>query len=210
MKPNYQNVFTEIVESNSWNGKESKSGEGSDLKNTLHIIREIPTIFKKFNIKTILDIPCGDFNWFKHIDVNNYQYIGADIVESVVDSNNKEYGRENIKFLHLDIVSSDLPTVDLIICRDCLIHFPNDIIKKTIINIKKSKSKFILTTSHNWKLIENNKDINFGQWRRINLEEHPFNFPSPVSTIFEGSIRKADVDRMLCLWKISDLPDFNV
>lgn len=207
MNNNYQNIFTEIVEKNLWNGNESKSGEGSDYKNTVHIIREIPAIFKKFDIKSVLDIPCGDFNWFRYVDIDQLHYIGGDIVQSIVDTNTELYSKDNIEFLQLDIVSSILPKVDLIICRDCFIHFPNSIIKEAIQNIKQSNSKFLLTTSHNWKNIENNKNIDFGQWRRLNLEEEPFSFPPPLATIFEGSTRKADQDRMLCLWDITQLPD---
>jgi hypothetical protein len=103
-----------------------------------------------------------------------------------------------------------LPTVDLILCRDCLFHLPTNEIKKSINNIKKSQSQYLLTTTHNWKGIDSNKDINFGEWRRINLQEFPFNFPNPIDMIFEGSTRKTDADRFLGLWKITDLPNFNI
>lgn len=204
----YEKVFTEIYTSNSWGSKESKSGTGSDLENTKHIVRELPQLFSDFQIKTILDLPCGDFNYFKHIPLNEINYLGADIVKPLIDENNKKYKSKNINFVHLDILSSDLPTVDLIICRDCLLHIPTEQIKQAINNIKKSKSLYLLTTSHNWRVADNNKNIKFGEWRRINLEVAPFNFSHPLRSIFEGSTRRLDVDRSLCLWKIADLPTF--
>jgi 2-polyprenyl-3-methyl-5-hydroxy-6-metoxy-1,4-benzoquinol methylase len=210
MSLNYETVFTEIYTSNIWGSKESKSGTGSDIENTKHIIRELPQLFLDFNIKSILDLPCGDFNYFKHIPLDNINYIGGDIVKPLIEENNKKYKSNNIQFMHLDILSGNLPTVDLIICRDCLLHIPTDQIKNAINNIKKSKSSYLLTTSHNWRVADNNKNIKFGDWRRINLEVEPFNFSHPMRSIFEGSTRRLDVDRSLCLWKISDLPIFEI
>lgn len=210
MNKPYQDIFTKIFETNFWNGNESKSGEGSDYKNTVHIIRELPLIFEKYNIKSILDIPCGDFNWFQHINLKDISYIGGDIVKNVVDINNAKFQSDARKFYHLDLIESKLPTVDLILCRDCLFHLPNQKIKKSINNIVSSNSKYLLTTTHNWRGVESNNDINFGEWRRLNLQESPFNFSNPVDMIFEGSTRKTDADRFLGLWKISELPTFAI
>jgi hypothetical protein len=207
-KENCENVFTNIFLTGAWGSDESKSGPGSDLKNTVNIIREIPILLKKYNINTILDIPCGDFNWFKHVSLTNISYIGADIVKDVIVSNNLKYKSNNINFIQLDLITDQLPTTDLILCRDCLFHLPTNAVISAIKNIKKSNSKYLLTTSYNWRGMSNNTDINFGEWRRINLETTPFNFPAPIYFIFEGSTRKTDVDRFLGLWKISDLPDY--
>jgi len=202
----YSKVFDNICDNNLWGGESSKSGPGSDCINTQHIIREIPFILKKFDIETVLDIACGDFAWFKKIELpSTVKYIGADIVQSLVDSNNARYKSDNIQFINLDVLSSPIPKADLIICRDCFIHFPNQYIKKAIVNIKRSKSRYLLTTSHNWRGVESNLDIKFGEWRRINLELSPFNFPTPDHLIYEGSTRPADIDRFLCLWEISRL-----
>jgi hypothetical protein len=208
-KKYYEDIFTNIHSTNFWGGEESKSGTGSDLKNTSNIIREIPILLKKYNIKSILDIPCGDFNWFKHINLDQITYTGADIVKNLVEQNNLKYKNNNVSFTHLDLITDTLPTVDLVLCRDCLFHLPTNEIIKSINNIKNSNSTYLLTTSYNWRGISNNSEINFGEWRRINLEIEPFNFPPPEYFIFEGSTRKTDFDRFLGLWKISNLPNLN-
>jgi cyclopropane fatty-acyl-phospholipid synthase-like methyltransferase len=39
---------------------------------------------KIFNVKTILDIGCGDFNWMKHFNFKLIDhYVGVDIVEQL-------------------------------------------------------------------------------------------------------------------------------
>ena len=41
----------------------------------------------KYQIKSILDIPCGDFYWMKGLDLKNINYVGADIVAPLIKKN---------------------------------------------------------------------------------------------------------------------------
>ena len=84
-------IFTEIYESNSWTSSESRSGLGSELISTETIRKELPEVFKKFNIKSVLDIPCGDFNWMSNVDLKEVHYIGADIVENMIEDNKNNF-----------------------------------------------------------------------------------------------------------------------
>ena len=107
-------IFTEIYEKNLWTSQESNSGAGSELKNTEVIRREIPEVIKKFGIKSILDIPCGDFNWMKSVDLSEVSYMGADIVESLVEINNKKF--DGVNFQVLDIIQDELPKTGKLKC----------------------------------------------------------------------------------------------
>ena len=196
-----ESIFSEIYRQNRWGGI-SRSGVGSDLKQTKIIRNELPKILKNFKITTILDIPCGDFFWLKEIDLGFLSYIGADIVEDIIN-NNEKYKLKNRKFVKLDIINDNLPKVDLILCRDLFIHFSFDDIWKSINNIKKSGSKYILTTSYT--KTEQNNDILTGQWCQLNLEIHPFSLPRPIRTIDEKSSIKQDFGKSLLLWKVEDL-----
>ena len=77
---NLVETFTEIFDKNLWASPESVSGGGSEMQNTEAIRRELPYLIQKFGIKSILDIPCGDWNWMKSVDLCGASYIGADIV----------------------------------------------------------------------------------------------------------------------------------
>jgi len=195
-------VFTKIYENNLWTSQESKSGLGSELKSTEVIRRELPELFKKFEIKSVLDIPCGDFNWMQHVDMTNVDYIGADIVEKMIDSNKNNF--VNVEFKVLDLTESELPKVDLIFVRDLLGHFNYQNVNKALQNIIRSGSKYLLTTSFTrWHY---NVDIENGGWRPINLMLQPFSL-KPIYLInedcFEGNGQYND--KCLLLFEIKRL-----
>ena len=83
--------FNLIYKTNFWSSNESVSGYGSELKNTINIEKEIINIVKKYQIKSILDAPCGDFNWVKNVLDKNLSYIGGAIVQEIIDNNIRKF-----------------------------------------------------------------------------------------------------------------------
>jgi len=195
-------IFDKIYEQNYWHDKDSKSGTGSNLLQTGTLREELPVLFDKYKIKSILDIPCGDFYWFKHVDLKGVDYIGADIVVDLINNLKEEYAP--LKFVKLDICSSPLPKTDLILVRDCFVHLPYSHIKRAINNIKKSGAKYLLTTSFP---NHRNKNIKLGKWRPINLIDAPFSFPKPIYTINENCTENNGNynDKSMILFNINEL-----
>jgi len=163
----------------------------------------LPELLEEYHIHSILDIPCGDFIWMKEVNLDSISYIGADVVEKIIQINNEKYSKENRKFVKIDILRDELPQVDLIFCRDLFIHFSYRDIFTAIENIKKSGSKYLLTTSN--RLGTKNFDIPTGRWHPINLLIKPFSFPSPLKVVDEQSTLEADKGKSLFIWKIRDL-----
>lgn len=203
-----KDLFTSYYRNNSWNGEESLSGPGSDYEQTKFLIPELQIMLGKLKIKTMLDAPCGDFNWMRHMNLEGIEYHGGDIVDEVINENNKKYKSKNIKFSALDIVNDKIGRYDLVMVRDCLVHLSTDQVLRALRNIKSSQSKYLLTTNFTWKHIENNQEINTGGWRRLNLEEPPYNFKKPDDMIIEGNIQSNDRDKTMSLWLIDDIPNF--
>jgi hypothetical protein len=169
--------FNKIYSTNYWADDESRSGAGSSLKSTENIRIHLPKIIERFNIKGLIDAPCGDFNWMpqvlKNVDVD---YIGLDIVEDLIISNRK-HEKNNINFVKLDIRIDKLPVSDLMLCRDCLFHFSYEDIFKFLDNYLISDIKYILLTSHlNTENKFENRNIVTGDFRKIDLFSKPFNF----------------------------------
>jgi len=198
-------IFTEIKKKNYWGSTESVSGSGSVLKQTQSLITELPKILKEKCIKTFLDIPCGDFNWMKELDLSSIHYIGADIVDEIINENKKKYETNNIKFVVMDIIKDTLPMSDIIFVRDCFVHLSFENILKAIENIKKSGSKYLLTTTFTDRI--KNIDIVTGDWRPINLEIMPFLFPKPEKIIIENCTEGDGEykDKSMGLWNIKKL-----
>ena len=181
---NLEDRFTEIYNSNAWNDDESVSGTGSSFKATKLLRSQLPNVFKELEIESILDAPCGDFRWIKSIiESSNISYVGADIVQDIVDSNNNEYSCKNINFLKLDITADYLPKADLMFCRDCLFHLSFIDIHKTLQNFVSSETKYLMTTTHINSGKFENLDISSGDYRKIDLFSAPFGFP--IDTVYE-------------------------
>ncbi|MGY4827994.1 class I SAM-dependent methyltransferase [Sphaerotilaceae bacterium SBD11-9] len=197
-------VFTEIFAHNGWSGDESVSGLGSSLSQTQVLIDTLPGLFKEHGVRTVLDAPCGDFHWMRKVDLTDINYLGADIVADVVERN-KKHERPGVRFQHLDLIKDKLPQVDLIFCRDCLVHFSYHDLKAALDNIRKSGSTYLLTTTFPGR--ERNTNIATGEWRPLNLMAAPFHFPPPLVMINE-KCTEADgmfADKSMGLWKIADL-----
>ena len=194
--------FTAIYEQNKWRNEESRSGEGSTLEYTENIRREIPILIERYGFKTILDAPCGDYNWFQYIKRNqDTQYIGADIVDPLIQSNQQSFGNEKTRFAHLDIIRDKLPDADLWLCRDCLFHLSYADIFAVVKNFLDSNIRYLLTSTHPES--DRNIDIPTGHFRLINLELPPFGFCKPILTI-DDWIEGKPV-RQLALWEQQDL-----
>lgn len=199
-----KDTFTFIYETNYWSGRDSISGGGSDLAHTQVLIKQLPILLKEIHIKSILDIPCGDFFWMHHADLSNINYMGGDIVDSLIERNiEKYYSIENVQFKVMDLLVDSLPQCDILINRDCLVHLSFDDIYKALKNIKNSNCEYLLTTTFPNHTI--NKDITTGEWRTLNLEMAPFNFPSPIKSINEEFKHPEFGDKTLALWRISDI-----
>ena len=187
--------FTKIYQSNYWSNDESVSGFGSTVLATENLRAQLTVILEKFNIETILDAPCGDFNWMNLFLKENKlkNYIGVDLVSEMIKKNNENFKNDTINFIELDIIKDPLPTADLLICRDCLIHFSYEDIHKFLQNFKNSSIKYLLTT--NFYFDKNTdyitKDIITGDHRITDLNSEPINFPKSIF-----SIKDYDVDNI--------------
>ncbi|MBK6564143.1 MAG: class I SAM-dependent methyltransferase [Saprospiraceae bacterium] len=200
-----KDVFTEIYNTNYWSSPESISGGGSEINQTTALINGLNLLLSDLRISTILDLPCGDFNWMQKVDLTKIDYLGADIVEELIKNNIKNYNNENRKFVVLNLITDPLPQNDLIIVRDCLVHLSYKDIYNAIKNIKSSGSKYLLTTTFtNHDL---NHDIVTGDWRAINLQKKPFNFSSPLLVINENCTQGSGEysDKAMALWEIDKI-----
>lgn len=194
-----EEVFKHIYKSNMWSSTESVSGAGSTLSETVFLRNEITGLTARHGIRSVADVPCGDFNWMKLIVHEFGSYVGGDIVDELVDANNQKYASDKVSFRKIDLTTTALPKSDLLLVRDCLVHLSYQDITRALRNIAASEIKWLLTT--HFVDVENH-DITTGDWRPINLCAAPFHFPEPVFKFKDSAINDK---KTLALWKIEDI-----
>lgn len=173
-------AFQKIYETRYWNtpnnSGESLSGEGSIIKNTILIREAITSILSEFNIKTMLDASCGDWNWMKEISCFLPDYIGLDVVPYVIEKN-KKYTKKNIRFINEASLSflkkTQKKEFDLILIRHTLEHLPTNY-NIDLLNEVKRCSKYALITSMLQETPTTNKTEIFGGYAPINLLKTPY------------------------------------
>lgn len=198
--PTAKSRFEKIYHSNYWASDESFSGCGSNLDATRLLRAGLDAFIKDRQITSMLDIPCGDYNWIRHMDLK-LKYIGADIVAALISENQKAYGGENRSFEVLDLTKSKLPTCDLVFSRDCLNHLSFADIKKAARGIQLSESTYLAVTQFPEQAANKNQESGF-TFRKINFRLPPFEWPEPLVEYpeMENGVKT------LAVWRVSDLP----
>ena len=174
----------------------------------------LPHLFELLNITSVLDVPCGDFNWAKEVTRSqqataaNLRYVGGDIVHHLVTALQEQYGRTDrrLEFMHLDLSRHMLWPVDLVIVRDVLMHFSDVRGLEVLHRINRSGARFLLTTTFTMSVNSRAKQRfvegrGFESFWWLNLNDTPFNLPPPLLAIGldgEAGWQK----RVMGLWRL--------
>jgi len=176
-----EKVFTDIYMLNSWGCKETASGSSSTVARTTELRSQIPMLIEKLNIKSILDCGCGDFNWMKHVDLSNVQYLGVDIVNKMISRNQEMYTKSNIRFQITDVIYDPPETADLWIARDICCFYGYSEIKKFFQKFLESNSSYLAITSIQTE--QENINGTTGIWRSLNLAAAPFHLSTSYTNM---------------------------
>lgn len=180
-------VFSKIYEGGIW-GKDTNgigtSGSGSSPHNAKIYIDFLRNFLKKNEITSVVDVGCGDWQLAKVIDWAGIEYLGIDVVESIIEKNVKNFSSENISFLLADAVDYDLPSADLLICKDVLQHLTFKDIFAIIPQFSKFKYCLIINDVDLKECTYTNTDIERGDFRPLNLSAPPFNMDGKTIFVF--------------------------
>jgi hypothetical protein len=193
-------VFTNIFQRNWWNNGESRSGWGAELRRTVSIRAALPEFAQRHGLGSLLDAPCGDFHWMRHVEwPPRFRYIGADIVHDLVVANRTRY--PTTEFMELDVLRDPLPAVDGWLARDLMIHFPDDAVWAALTQFRASSIRYLLATTY--PNAKRNTDIRFGQVRHLNLCAPPFSLPPPFEILREDD--DPQTGRVIGVWRRTDI-----
>jgi hypothetical protein len=127
-----KDYFTHTYLHNSWRGQVSRSGQGSEGAFALQKVRIIQEVSAQLQISRILDFGCGDFYWMKEVVTSAYHYHGVDIVNKLVEINDRQFGAPNVSFQCLDLTNQrdqsqlSMRQADLVVCLDVFGHLLNN------------------------------------------------------------------------------------
>lgn len=202
----HSRVFSRIFRENAWGAEESVSGPGSTRERGAALLPALLDLVTQRGIETLLDAPCGDFNWAAALADAVSMYVGMDVVEELIARNARAHGHERRSFVVGDITRDPLPKADLILSRDCLVHFSFADIRAALRNFANSGSEYLLTTTFVDR--GSNRNIRTGGWRVLNLQAAPFHFPEPLALLDEQCLHTGGIyrDKRLALWRVADLP----
>jgi len=202
----HEDIFTHDMYLRRKKRGENVSGPGSSLEETAALRKSLPGLFQTYGVKRLIDVPCGNFFWFQHVNHDLKSYKGYDIVKEVIEEDNRRFADEVHSFEVMNCLDGDLGAADMILVRDLLIHFSNDDIFRFFKNLQQSDITYILTTSY--RETEKNEKVETGMPRPVNLCLAPFNFPEPLDFVLEES-RNFDAryynSRGMALWRLDDL-----
>ena len=200
--------FARIREIGLWGGAESVSGIGSGLDPTARLREQLPPLLRGLGVRTLLDVPCGDFHWMRHTDLAGIRYVGGDIVPELVIRNRHLYATPDgmRRFVEVDLTRGPLPPADAVLCRDCLVHLSYANIARAFNTVRASGARWLLATTFTG--IAQNSDVTDGDWRALNLERAPFELGPPEAAIVEGCDEEggAYADKTLAVWRVDRLP----
>jgi hypothetical protein len=200
----YESIFASHVDLNRRQRSESLSGPGSSLDQTRQLRERLPAVLEQLGVRSLLDAPCGDLNWMRHVRLPVDRYIGVDLLDELISENERRFASAQRRFVRADVIRDALPRADAIFCRDLLGHLSFDDIRRALANFERSGATYLLTTT--FTKPRPNQEIVTGGWRTLNLTLPPFDLPAPLGLIDEKCTEAGGVfdDKSIGVWRLAD------
>jgi SAM-dependent methyltransferase len=164
-------TFEKIYAANSWG---HGSGSGSLPIHTRGYINLLQEFLREHDVKSVLDHGCGDWQFSQFVDWGGIQYLGMDLVQSVIDTNIARYCAPNINFA-VKADGAALPPAELLIMKDVLQHWSNESVRRFLPVLKRYRF-CLITNCVNPRGETVNTDIADGEFRYLDIRLPPFNY----------------------------------
>lgn len=182
-------VFANIYDTAEWGKNEEGkgfSGLGSTRENAAPYMVFLEKFMQDHNIRSVVDLGCGDWTFSQHINWDGIQYVGIDVVRSVIEKNRKKHSHPNVQFLQGDGIDVELPEADLFVCKDVLQHLSNEDINRILPQLKKYKYCLITNDVDPGTGTSKNQKIDSGGLRPLDLAKPPFSLSGERALSYEA------------------------
>jgi SAM-dependent methyltransferase len=154
-----QNIFDDIYREDRWKGG---SGPGSNIATTTEYVSYLNDLLRSLNVKSFLDVGCGDWQLGARIDFTGIRYKGIDVSKNaVIAAKSKAPEGTDISNQQINEINESF---DFVHIKDVLQHLP--LIECDKILGYASKNKYVLVVNDH---CEKNLDIEAGQHRPLNV-----------------------------------------
>jgi 2-polyprenyl-3-methyl-5-hydroxy-6-metoxy-1,4-benzoquinol methylase len=186
--------FEEIYATNEWG---VGSGEGLIYRNAKGYAKFLEKFLRRHNIKSVVDLGCGDWQFSQFINWQEARYQGFDIVRPIIKVNRTQFSSSDIEFYTYSGEPVALPGGDLLIAKDVLQHWSNDFIQTFF--LEAHRYKYVLVTNCiNPAGITINSDIKNSDFRYLDIRLSPFNMAAKEVYSFaerQGLIQRCKFER---------------
>jgi hypothetical protein len=143
-----QEAFTEIYERGLWGDRPGfDSGPGSRERFTVPYAEVvIEAVIRRYGLETLSDVGCGDFEVGRRFVPFLRQYIGLDVVPSLIALHQKQDSSDIASFRVLDATCERVPDADFCTIRQVLQHLSNREILAVLDNCK--HIPYLVITEH--------------------------------------------------------------
>jgi SAM-dependent methyltransferase len=184
-------AFTLAYKTGQWH---HGSGSGSSPANTREYRRFLTAYMRERQIKSVIDVGCGDWQFSRLINWTGIDYLGVDVVPAVIGHNWARYARPQVRFECGDVLNGyQLPDADLVLVKDLFQHWPDTAIHELEPRLRGRRA--LLTYDQN---AGTHTDIEPGGYRPLDLQMLPFGWPVREvlrydSVSHEGRVRRVKV-----------------
>ncbi len=182
--------FERIYRDNVWGGSGGGAGEGVSGPFAVAASR----IIRERGVRSVLDIGCGDGWASALIDLNGADYVGMDIVQSVIEDARKNHpGR---RFAVGDALGPEpLPPADLTLMKEITQHLSDDAVAGLLAKILPG-TMLLHCGIHG--VSNETRDTSGSACRGVMLSLPPFNLPTEPLGIWEYGINRYHAE----LWSV--------
>lgn len=187
-----QRTFEIIYNEGRWGGG---SGPGSRPNVNIEYAAFISRFIERNNVRSVVDLGCGDWQFSRYINWEGISYLGVDVVPGLIQRNNQAFGSETVRFAVFPNLR-DLPPADLLLSKDVMQHWPNSLVAEAL-PVLSAKFRYMLLTNDEEPAATLNQDIPIGGWRALDLRKPPFN--RRAATVFSWYVQPVRKSTMLLL-----------
>jgi len=194
--------FEQIAAAGGWQRgrSESLSGTGSSLEATRVLRPRLAEMLGQLSVRSLVDAPCGDMNWMRHLNYPFEKFIGIDIAPTLIGKLKSENFPPQYHFQLGNIATDILPAADAVFCRDCLVHLPYEAIFEIRRLWKIAGFRFMFATTFINRTI--NTDCLIGGWRPLNMQIAPFDWSQPLAVFLEDYEDASYRDKAIGVWAL--------